>query len=324
MLRRIERDLDLEDARLEIPLGSVIPRGRSRPRADAPLGDEQAAGDERGAADGRQRDRLAVERRAERQRAERQHQRDVGHRHRRQLAQQDVSITNGTAEPKRRGRRSSRPPRRPRAPSQSSPSAETASSSTPPASIAQPLSATASSPPPRRFSRRCRSRSPAARPRRRRGGQRAAASPSSSALAEGERQPAERDRDAAESRGCSGSPAQQQRREHARVERQHAEQHGGQARRDVLLAPVDQPVGGGERQQRRARRPAARRCAAAGPAPRGASEQPEPGEREPQPGAEQRRHVLEADLDRHPGARPDHDEAGVEGPDERAGHGRAR
>jgi len=141
-------------------------------------------------------------------------------------------------------------------------------------------------------------------------------------LAERQRQPAERDRDAEHEPPAQRLVVQQQRGEHGAVERHDPEQHGRQPGRDVLLAPVDQPVRGREREQREHGRQA--RVRAQRPA-RQPSDGQQPGAREPEadPGAEQRRQVLEPDLDRDPRARPDQHEAAVEGPDQGARHGRA-
>ena len=56
------------------------------------------------------------------------------------------------------------------------------------------------------------------------------------------------------------------------------------------------------------------------PPRRGDREQDHAGEGEADARAEQRRAVLQADLDRHPGARPDDDEHAVEGEQGGAGH----
>ena len=181
------------------------------------------------------------------------------------------------------GRRSSRPRGRPGDLATPRPSAETASSSAPPASIAQPLSTTAS----RLRRSRLIATFPTAAP--------SGATPAPCAGREAKRPLAELQLStnasdspaiatAIPSRAAarSGSPAARAPASTARVERQHAEQHGREPRRDVLLAPVDEPVGGRERQQREHRREP--RVGAQRPARRRAiTEQPEPGEREADP-----------------------------------------
>ena len=104
---------------------------------------------------------------------------------------------------------------------------------------------------------------------------------------------------------------QEDPREHGGVQGQHAEQDGREARRDVLLAPVDEPVGERERRQREHRGEQPVRAQRA-PPDRGEGQQHEAGQGESHTRPEQRRRVLEAELDRHPGARPDQDEQGVE------------
>lgn len=80
-----------------------------------------------------------------------------------------------------------------------------------------------------------------------------------------------------------------------------------------------EPVGRGERQHAEDRRQqpvGAQRPAAH----RGVGEQPGAGEGKADPGPQQRGQVLQADLDRDPGAGPDEDEEGVQPPDEGSGH----
>ena len=89
----------------------------------------------------------------------------------------------------------------------------------------------------------------------------------------------------------SGSSGKPHAREQRRVERQHPEEDGGEPGRDVLLAPVHEPIRERERSEREhgGERPVGPQRS---PLYRGDGEQNEAGRREPDPGAEQGRAVL--------------------------------
>jgi hypothetical protein len=138
-------------------------------------------------------------------------------------------------------------------------------------------------------------------------------------LAERERQPADGQRHPDEQPRAQRLAGQQHGGEQRDVQRQRSEEHGRQPRRNVLLGPVDEAVGRRERQ--RPEQHGERHVGAQRAAPRGLPrQQPAPGEHEAHARAEQRRQVLEADLDRHPRARPDEDEHRVQRPDQTPGH----
>jgi hypothetical protein len=143
--------------------------------------------------------------------------------------------------------------------------------------------------------------------------------PAVGALREREGEAADRHQDAGHEARAKRRVGEHERTEQRRVQREHAEQHRRQPRGDVLLAPVDQSVGEREREQREDRRQPD--VGAHRPTPRGGDrEQHEAGEGEPDARAQQRGTVLQAELDRHPGAGPDDDEQRVEGEHERTAH----
>jgi hypothetical protein len=125
--------------------------------------------------------------------------------------------------------------------------------------------------------------------------------PAAGALGERQGQPADRHEDARDQASAERRVRQHERAEQGGVEREPAEEHRRQARGDVLLAPVDEAVREREREQRQHdRKPdvGAEPAAAHGRD----DEQQRARGGEAQARAQQRRAVLEADLDRQPSA----------------------
>ena len=274
-----------------------------------------------GAAELRGRQRLAVHHRPEHQCAEREEERDEGHRHRGQLAQQARERDEGERGPDRgevddradraRRPRCGRPVLRYRRHDEQEHAAEDRRPSVQHERVDPGAAALGRDVPDRRPERRDDAGD---------GGEHGPPRVAErDALRERERQPAQRQHHAGEQPRPQRLAAQRDRRDQRDIDRQDAEEHRREAGGHVLLAPVDEPVRGGEREHAEDRREDAVGAQGAAPEQR-EHEQADSRQRESHTRPEQRRRVVQPDLDGHPRARPDGDEQGVERPDGGTGH----